>query len=125
MSSTHTQYFIVEGKYLGQAPRKLVFIHAQLQEPNSYAFFCPICGEVWARCPIQRGSGEYRVAEPTTHWQIFHVACKKHYMHAYSVPGGLTIDWDKEFSDALPEAALRWELVRHLQFCSDIPERLI
>lgn len=122
MSLPYTQYFIVEGKYLGQAPRKLVFIHAHLQAPNSYAFFCPICGEVWARCPIQRGDQGYQLTEPTTHWQILHVACRKHYMHAYSVPGGLMLDWDREFSDALPKAALRWELSRHLELYIDVPE---
>ena len=104
----YTQHFIVEGKYLGQAVRGAVFVHADLAPPLSYAFACPVCAEVWARCPVELPDGSHR------RFQFQSKACRKHFGHALEVPGALTLGWDASFTDAFPEGVLRWELQRHL-----------
>ena len=104
------QYFIVEGKVLGSAERSMVFVHAQPQCPQSYAFFCPVCAEVWARCPVERREGQ---TEPFMVWSI---PCRKHRTHALAIPGSLMLEWEPEFVEAFPDEVVKWEFDRHLEF---------
>jgi hypothetical protein len=98
-----TQHFIIEGKHLGTAERTPRFVHAEVHNPVGYAFFCPCCGDVWARCPVED--------QP---WTVWTKPCRKHSTSALDIPGSLWLSWDKEFSLALPQEVLRWELERHL-----------
>ena len=103
------QHFIIEGKHMGTAPRTPVRVHDRLSLPDSSAFFCPVCGDVWAQCPIVLEDGS------VSPWMPWRMKCRKH-AAAYSVevPGSLFQIWDKPFNDAMPEAVLWWEFNRLL-----------
>jgi hypothetical protein len=100
----YTQHIIVEGRHLGTTERPPALVMGQFQRPISYAFFCPCCAEIWARCPVE---GQER-------WMVQTIPCRKHSTSKYVVPGSLTLPWDGEFTTALPKDALSWELERHL-----------
>lgn len=105
-----TQHFIVEGKYLGSAERQMTSRHGPVQVPPSYAFFCPVCAEVWARCPVEVVEGQQE------QFMVWTKACHKHFHHSMEVPGSLYLDWDKEFTESFPEGVLKAELLLHLDF---------
>jgi hypothetical protein len=67
-----TALYFVQGKLLGQSE----FL-CRLP-PHSLAYFCPTCGEVWARIVVTEAS----------YWSVEHVACEKH------LPRGVP-DWGK------------------------------
>ena len=105
------QHFIVEGRVLGCAERQALFVHAQLQLPTSYAFFCPVCSEVWARCPVVvEGKGD---PEPFMVWTL---PCRKHPTHQLAVPGSLMLSWEPGFVGVFPDEVVKWEFDRHLEF---------
>jgi hypothetical protein len=108
-----TQHFIIEGKYLGSSEREMIYVHAQKQIPYSYAFFCPVCAALWATCPVEMISGK------PEHFQVLTRACHRHYHHAMEVPGSIFVGWDKDFNNAIPLEALRWELKQHLELFKD------
>lgn len=110
------QHFFVEGKYLGKALRQQVV--------ESTAFYCPLCGEVWARFPIE---GEIPCC---VKWRFFARTCRT---CGYTrlgrwpdVPGSVSdIYTDPGIFAAFPDAVLQWELVRHLEwFDRDCPEKV-
>ena len=103
----YTQSFFVEGQYLGAALRKPVHLHGEVQPPPSYAFFCPVCAEVWARAPVTLGPH-------TQEFMVWRLACRKHGRSRLTVAGSLFLPWDKSFNEALPDGAWFWELERHL-----------
>jgi hypothetical protein len=108
-SLPYLQHFIVEGKYLGNAMRGRVFIYAEPVPPHSYAFFCPVCAEVWARCPVEIvATGKHREFTVSTH------PCRKHTTHALAFPGSLW-NWDEDFTAAFPDAVIAWEFHQHLE----------
>lgn len=102
------QHFIIEGKHLGTAHRSKVFVHAELQPPQAYAYFCPLCAEIWARCPVE-GIG----ADPN--WRVLTMYCRKHSHPLWQVSGSILTVWDEGFVAAFPEEVLRWELQRHFE----------
>jgi hypothetical protein len=98
------QLLFIEGKHLGEAWRKKELHGGELQAPLSLQFYCPQCGDVWAKAPITFPDGT------TTAWLAYRAGCRKHPQH-YSQPGGtLFLSWLAEFSEALTEGALRREL---------------
>lgn len=105
-----TQHFILEGRYCGSAPRQMTSRHGPAQVPPSYAFFCPVCAEVWARCPVEV------VAGSPEKFMVWTKACRRHYHHSLEVPGSIHLDWDKEFTESFPLETVRWEFERHLDF---------
>lgn len=108
------QHFIVEGRYFGLGHRTFNKRGMVPSPPPSYAFFCPCCGEVWARFPVQLTGAE--VSGKMERFQAVTVACRKCPSEsAFRVPGELWLSWDAEFSQALPEEALRWDLERLLE----------
>lgn len=112
-----TQHFIIEGKYLGSTERGARYVHGQKQTPTSYAFFCPVCAALWATCPLELTEGK------PEHFMVWTVPCRKHYHHAFVVPGSIHLSWDNEFTESFPRELLKWELERHLDFC-ELPERI-
>lgn len=109
-----TQHFIIRGKYLGNAQRQMTSRHSPAQVPTSYAFFCPVCAEVWARCPVEVVEGA------PEHFMVWTKACSKHFVHRMEVPGSIYLDWDKDFTESFPEGVLREELLLHLDFAEKI-----
>lgn len=100
-----TQHFIIEGKYLGSAPRPDGRAH-------SHAFLCFECGKQWASCP----------AEPpgpsVTNWVFHSVRCRacgaKHTL-TVDTPGDIYQNWpDPGFTAAFPFAVLQWEFERRM-----------
>lgn len=112
---TFTQHFIVEGKYLGSAQRGLTFINGGIGAPQSYAFFCPLCGDLWARCPVEANDGL------TEEFMVWTKCCKKHGRHSFDLPGSLYMAWDKSFSDSFPDELLREEFKHYLALCFSTP----
>ena len=105
------QSFILEGRYLGHSPRGFVrFSHSDRQAPLSKVFYCRTCGEVFAKCPITMPDG-------TT--ASFHSAsglCRRCPPDgSLSTPGSIAYP-EPEFLAAFPDAVLRWEIARHLDY---------
>ena len=100
------QAFIVEWQYLGRAMRG--FVNAGF--PHPFAFFCPHCGDLWARCPVETP------AHTKVLWLSWSRPCRKCPPHSGEIPGSLILPWEPEFNSALPEEVLRWELNRHLDW---------
>lgn len=104
-------------------PTALYFIHGKLHgqstfpcnfTPHSLAYFCPTCGEIWARIVIAEES----------YWSVEHVTCKKHRPQGVpdwgKIPGTLCASissWRKDLSvmwwgralEHLPPAILQRE----------------
>ena len=108
----YQQHFLIEGKHYGTALRGSVTVHAELQPPDSLAYFCPVCAEVWARCPVETGRG-------TIPFHVLTMPCRHHPTHGLAVPGSLWINWDGAYTDHFPENVVRWELERHLEFIKE------
>ena len=98
-----TQHFIVEGQWLGQAPRGLKRIHETFEPPRGYAFLCPTCGDVWAKAPVEQQT-----------FLALHSPCSKHPGWYGTLPGSLWSEYDEEFNASFPPAVLRREFDLHL-----------
>ena len=105
----YTRHFYIWSNYYGAAEEHKRIIHAELHEPQHYAMFCPECGEVWARMPVDG------VGTPNW-WRIIGGNCERHPPTSrYVVGGSLILNWEQELTDLLPEAVLRRELELHLK----------
>lgn len=103
------QHFIIEGKPLGVALRKLQQVHEDRIIPWSQAFVCPTCAEIWARCPVMQG-------EQMSQFIFQPMACRKHKQTRSSEPSGsLYLSWDKEFSESFPDEVVKWQFHRYLE----------
>lgn len=111
--SLFRQLFFIEGRLLAEAPRDRVFVHADLQPPESMLFYCGVCGEVYARLPVMTPMGQ------TTEWQSYKRLCRKCHAHESLsrglIPGSVWLGWDGDFLAALPVPVLQWECERHLE----------
>jgi len=102
----YLRHFWLGNTYLGSAEDHLRFVHAEVQQPQPYAMFCPTCGELWARMPVDGSSRE---------WRIIGGYCERHPgTSRFVVPGSLILNWEPELYEILPEAVLRRELLLHL-----------
>lgn len=107
---TILQHFFAEGKFLGTAERTLEHFHNEVTVPFGYAFFCPVCADVWARCPVVVGTVESKYMVQT-------ISCRKHPAHHnMGVSGSLFLAWDKTFNNLLPDEAVQRELLVHLDY---------
>lgn len=101
------QSYIVEGKYLGEVTVPKEITHATIHHPFSTAYFCPHCAEIWARCPVQEN--------PEFH--VLTVPCRKHPSRAFQIAGSLlVVNKVSLFPLYLPDALVRWEFDRHLEY---------
>jgi hypothetical protein len=103
------QHFIIDGKYFGQSERQLERVHETYQVPWSLAFFCPDCGEVWARCPVT-------VDDVQQKFRVLQSPCKKHQALHWLPAGSLTLSYDEDFSNAFPFEVLQRELLLYLDW---------
>lgn len=105
MSAHAKAEFFSGSQYLGQGMLRLTFIKGELERPISRAFFCPICGEVWARVVVE-GASEF---------QSYTRTCARHDPRwSIEIPGSIWISWDRDFQDAFPSEALKREVRLHL-----------
>jgi len=107
----YRQLYFLEHRLIAEAPRNLVRVHETLAPPTSDLYFCPHCGEVWARLPVLNDKGA------TTKWQSFRHTCRKcaeAHVETFVVAGSIWRSWDLEFNLCLPASVLSWELERHL-----------
>lgn len=107
------QHFIVHGEYLGFGLRSLDKRGPFPTVPSSLAYFCPYCGEVWARFPVERvaGSGHYE------RFQSDVAVCSRcSEPHSSRAPGSIWRSFDPEFTSSFPHAALLRELRVLLNF---------
>lgn len=94
--------FFVGDKYLGRGIAR----PPARGTPSHYAWFCPQCGEIWARAVVEL---------PGIEWQTYRVLCPRHQHPGwFTVPGSIWQMLDTELNDALPPAALQREFTIHL-----------
>ena len=96
--------FFVGNEYLGEGQCRTVFIHGDLAPPLSFAFFCPLHGDIWARAVV--------ADRP---WQMFRKLCPKHEATSYyDVPGSIWLALEPEYLAAMPRSVLLREFTLHL-----------
>ena len=106
------RHFNVTNQYgietcLGAAEDHLRFIHAEAQEPQPYAMFCPTCGEIWAKMPVDGSNRE---------WRIIGGYCEQHPGPSrYTVHGSLMLAWEPELTEILPDEVIRREFELHMR----------
>ena len=105
-----TQQFIINGQFFGTTDRYWQRCHESVMPPQSLAFFCPVCADVWARCPVTSNN-----TGAVSDFQVYKLHCRKHPpRHQQQVAGSLFLSWDNELSNAFPPEMLRRELLLHL-----------
>jgi hypothetical protein len=98
-----TQHFYIENRSLGSCQRYPLTNRGT--RPISYAFFCPVCAEVWARAVIF-----------DTQFFCFHKPCRKHHVDAGGIPGSLWMPMEPEFTSSLDGEVLKREFLLHLDY---------
>lgn len=110
-----TQHFILRGKHFGTVERGRIVSRSETAPSHGCAFFCPICTDLWAQCPIE--------GEPST---VHIIPCDKHHpgdhfgswslgsVPRYQVPGSLMLSYDNTWNECLPLSVLVREF--HLHF---------
>jgi len=94
---------------LGSSNLGLVRVHSELRPPESIAWFCPLCGEIWARREVKDRFGKHPYA-----WITYIRVCQSCVRGCYQsklFPAGSLIRTcsDSELDD-LPEPVLKREL---------------
>ena len=99
--------FEVEETPMGTGMSPSVLCHNEIQAPNSYAFFCPNCGRVWAKADAGNGQASTWVVqthpcdlEPTTNY--------------FQVPGSIWLPLRPEYIQSLSRQVLEREFQLHL-----------
>jgi len=110
-----TRHYLVNGKLLGSVQCDKVVVHDQMAEPTSYAYFCPVCANIWARAPVvNNATGE------TIRFQVWSICCEHHQDRVVGkseIPGQLFLRWDKPYNDLFPREVLQYETnqaIKHL-----------
>lgn len=96
-------------RFLDSFSRPAPIIHAERQPARSMAYFCPHCGEVWARA----------VVEGCLQWDVSAVYCRDHPGPSpFVVAGSLLLSWDAEYTNCLLNCpdVVKWEFERHMEF---------
>jgi hypothetical protein len=106
----YTRHFIIEGKYLGASPCREVALHGTMAPPDSFAYLCPACGEVWAKAPVTA------TGEATTRFVPLSRACRKHFGHSLAAPGSVSVVWEHGFDESFTDEVVRWEFQRQMDY---------
>lgn len=88
----HQTIFVGNRSYPPQL-RGTLRVHEERWPPASYAWCCPVCGEIWARAVVRGRDFQF----------LTHV-CEAHedpQMPSLLVPGSLLMPWDENFNAAL------------------------
>lgn len=104
-----TLEFSVRGEPLGSAPIDPGSAERLGWRRTGIAYFCPECGDIWARVSLRDSRGAYR------HWDVAIVGCEAH-GDLWEVPGSLLSGYrNAGYLEYLPEPALRREFEVHLR----------
>lgn len=101
------QTWFIQGRTFGPFPVSPSFIKAELTPPRSYAYYCPICGDVWAR----------RIISPAARWLFWSFHCPKHPDQSFwhTVPGSIIPSFlFEELWPDLPYSLQQREALLHL-----------
>ncbi len=103
---TQLRHFFIDGQYLGTGPAAdYAFRDERARKPWATAYFCPICGEVWARIAID---GQQ--------YHVYSLPCIKHIPKwEFTVYGSVWMDNERQLTDSFPPAVLARELDIHLK----------
>ena len=102
------QVIFLAGRNYPCAPRGLIPIRGAYYPPPSYAWFCPVCAEIWARAVVA-----------THRFHVMTHPCEKHLepmSPMLQVSGSLLLPMEESFNESLPEALVRRELELHIKF---------
>lgn len=110
-----TQSFFIGNKPLGSSKRALASLHEHLVKPNSYAYFCPHCGDIWARAVVV--DEDSSVQAP---FQSVTRPCERHFPETTrEIPGAFFLSWDKLYNQAFPVGVIAYELNQALKHYKD------
>lgn len=102
------QFFLYSGRLLAEAER-LPHRETPAHWRTSSLYFCERCGEVYATVILQS-----LLVAP---WQSYRGHCERcPKFPSPFLPGSIWREWDREFTESLPEEVLRKELEIHLKF---------
>lgn len=106
------QLFLAEGKFLGEAVARSIFVHSEITHQLSSAYLCRHCGEVYATRPVILESGS------PAQWRAIHGCCRKCVPTPGEIPGSIHRAWEAERDplDVWPDPALKWEFLRRLEY---------
>jgi hypothetical protein len=99
----YSQIWMIGKQMFPEEPCAWEYQRERLCSPRSLAFFCPICGEVWAR----------RIILPENRWFLYTIPCEKHavehWTHALVPPGSVIPTWEEELLRTAPLEIMRRE----------------
>ncbi len=104
----------IVGKTFSSDLRPMFEVLEQRRPPNSYAWGCPRCGEIWARAKVANRP-----------WQFIHHVCEScidDLIPTYTIPGSIYLSWDAGFNSSLGEALWLRELELHIKHVERIGE---
>lgn len=105
------QTWVIEGVTYEPAPIALERVHSEYQRPFSVAYFCPFCGEIWAR-RIVTDTGPGRDPE----WSLWHRPCSKHPNSiSRGLSGSVWLGHNIDVDRGLPLPVLKREALIHLR----------
>lgn len=100
------QRFSVRGAPFGVAQRGLRSVRETRGVPPSFAWFCPVCGEVWCSAKIEG-----------RHYMVWTVPCEDHQDPLlHTIPGSVWLSFEPEFLAELPPEMLRREFDLHIAY---------
>lgn len=105
----YSQHFFIGNDFKGTTQRSYFQFHAKLFEGRPFdvksnAWFCPTCGEVWARAILEDvGTGNTHPYRVTMH------GCSKHPSNNVQTPPGSVMTWFDELLPYLPPAMVEYE----------------
>lgn len=105
------QHFFIEGQYFGKALRgPYTDTSGVTYWPGSNAWFCPLCGDVWARACVEGAT-----------FTTITAVCRKHPATSNGpydrrFPGTLWKPYLGRLLEAFPEEVLQRELSLHLDY---------
>jgi hypothetical protein len=96
--------FEVNDTPMGTGQSTLVLCHGQIQEPYSFAWFCPVCARVWAKATV---AGQ--------RFMVFTVPCDLELVDNWLVvPGSIWLGLWPEYLKSLSHEVLVREFSLHL-----------
>jgi len=101
----YRRQFFVGSKYLGEVPCGPIQAHEDSIAPYGEAYFCPVCGDVWARVVVSSPlSGQL------SPFMVRAIPCEKHDKRTFcSIPGSLYLGWGREYNTDIPDELVQYE----------------
>jgi hypothetical protein len=90
----------------GSGPERTTLPALRVKEvmaiPWSRAYFCPTCGQIWAR-----------VVTPPSLFHVYVTPCENHPQSPFIVAGSIWDPLDRDFNEALPLSTITREFALH------------